>query len=90
MTRYPSRRELSMPLPRDGLEALSAREREFLGLAGLTRYGRPAIHEAAKSGEVFKIRLANARARERLGWEPRLGLDEGLALTVEAFRSERD
>ena len=62
----------------------------FAGLAGLTRYGRPAVHEVAKSGEVFKIRLTNARARERLGWEPRLGLDEGLARTVEAFRSERD
>ncbi|RLC79833.1 MAG: UDP-glucose 4-epimerase, partial [Chloroflexi bacterium] len=36
--------------------------------------------------EVFKIYLKAEKAREELGWEPRVSLEEGLKATVEYFR----
>jgi nucleoside-diphosphate-sugar epimerase len=30
-----------------------------------------------------------SKMRDRFGWEPRVGLDEGLAKTIEYFRSMR-
>lgn len=55
-------------------------------LAGLTGYRGERVHAPAKAGEVFKIRLTGAAARAGLGWEPRVALEEGLALTVAYFR----
>ena len=37
-------------------------------------------------GEVFKIYLDIAKARQGLGWEPRFSLEEGLKATLEWFR----
>lgn len=39
-------------------------------------------------GDVPRSALSYARAREVLGWEPTVSLDEGVARTVEFFRSE--
>ncbi len=44
-------------------------------------------HGPAKLGEVFRIYLKTERARELLGWEPQVSLQEGLARTVAHFRS---
>jgi UDP-glucose 4-epimerase len=44
------------------------------------------VHGPAKLGEVFRIYLKADRAREVLGWEPEVSLEEGLARTVEYFR----
>lgn len=57
----------------------------FQLLARLTRHDRPADHGPARQGEVFKIYLDATRAREDLGWTPRVTLEEGLARTVEYF-----
>lgn len=57
--------------------------------------GRAAGNEAlvrpgalpARAGEPMRIVAAVQRLREEVGWEPRIGLDEGLARTVAALRA---
>ncbi|MFN2425294.1 MAG: NAD-dependent epimerase/dehydratase family protein [Candidatus Binatia bacterium] len=44
-------------------------------------------HAPAKDGEVRRSVLAAGRAAEVLGWKPAITLDEGLAATVDFFRS---
>jgi UDP-glucose 4-epimerase len=55
-------------------------------LAKLTDYREEAVHGPAMAGEVNKIFLNADRAREILGWTPKVGLTEGLKTTVEFFR----
>jgi UDP-glucose 4-epimerase len=43
-------------------------------------------HEPERLGEVQNISLDTKRAREELGWEARVGLDEGLRITLESLR----
>jgi UDP-glucose 4-epimerase len=43
-------------------------------------------HEPERLGEVQNISLDTTRAREELGWEARVGLDEGLRITLESLR----
>jgi UDP-glucose 4-epimerase len=40
----------------------------------------------ARPGEVQHIALDSARARDELGWEARVGLDEGLEGTLASLR----
>ncbi len=56
-------------------------------LAGLTGFAGTKSHGPAKLGEVSRIYLDAGRAREALGWEPRITLPEGLRDTVEFFRA---
>ena len=58
----------------------------FRKLALLTGYTRAAEHGPSRRGDVYRISLDNSHAREELGWEPRISLEEGLSLTVEYFR----
>jgi UDP-glucose 4-epimerase len=44
------------------------------------------VHGPAKPGEQRRSALDSTRAQELLGWEPRVGLVEGLARTAAAFR----
>ena len=60
----------------------------FERLKGLTGYGGEAAYGPAKAGEVYRIYLDSAKARRELGWEPRLGLEEGLRDTVQYFREQ--
>ena len=60
----------------------------FARLKEITGYEKEAIHAPPKLGEVFKIYLDSNKARHELGWVPRVGLDEGLRMTVEYFRSQ--
>ena len=39
-------------------------------------------------GEVQRISLDPCRGREKLGWQPRVELDEGLERTLESFRED--
>jgi len=43
-------------------------------------------HAPERLGEVHDISLDTTRARQELGWEPRVGLDEGLRITLESLR----
>ena len=56
-------------------------------IGGLLGGDQPAVHEAAKDGEVLRSVLDCSRAREVLGWEPETELEQGLASTVDFFRS---
>lgn len=58
----------------------------FRKLAVLTDYRLAAEHGPRRRGDVYRIALDNARARNELGWEPRISLEEGLTLTVDYFR----
>ena len=58
----------------------------FARLKEITGYEKEAVHGPPKKGEVFKICLDATKARRELGWVPRVGLDEGLRMTVEYFQ----
>jgi UDP-glucose 4-epimerase len=58
----------------------------FSELAKLTDFPGSAVYGPAKAGEVYKIYLNAGRAREILGWAPKIGLRQGLENTVEYFR----
>ena len=55
-------------------------------LKGLTGFGGEAAYGPTKPGEVYRIYLDSSRARRELGWEPQVGLEEGLRDTLEYFR----
>jgi UDP-glucose 4-epimerase len=58
----------------------------FRKLALLTEYRLEPRFGPARKGDVYRIALDNTRAKELLGWEPRIPLDEGLRVTVDYFR----
>lgn len=60
----------------------------FRKLALLTEYKLEPQRGPQRKGDVYRIALDNARAKEQLGWEPRIPLEEGLRLTVEYFRDQ--
>ena len=60
--------------------------RTFLGAVGA---GTPEVHGEAKPGEQQRSVLDATRIGERLGWRPEVGLEEGLAWTVDWFRAVR-
>jgi UDP-glucose 4-epimerase len=45
-----------------------------------------AVHGPAKAGEQRRSVIDPSLAKQTLGWEPRVALDEGLARTYEWFR----
>ena len=55
-------------------------------LAKATGFEGSAKRESSNPGEVYKIQLNNTKAREKLGWSPRVGRAQGLAETVASFR----
>jgi UDP-glucose 4-epimerase len=59
--------------------------RTLCGLAGWT--GDPE-REPLPAGEVARSALDNSLAADRLGWQPAVSLDDGLARTLESFRDE--
>jgi UDP-glucose 4-epimerase len=60
----------------------------FRKLALLTEYKLEPRRGPQRKGDVYRIALDNTRAKEQLGWEPRILLEEGLRLTVEYFRDK--
>jgi UDP-glucose 4-epimerase len=58
-------------------------------LATLSGYKGEIRHEAAKPGEQRRSVLDGGRAQKELGFQPGVGLEEGLHRTVEWFRAER-
>lgn len=59
-------------------------------LQKLTGYTGEILHGPAKEGEVFRIYLDVARARDELGWLAQVSLAEGLAQTVAFFKEALD
>ena len=60
----------------------------FRKLSILTEYRLEPRFGPPRQGDVYRIALDNTRAREQLGWEPRIQLEEGLRLTVDYFREQ--
>jgi len=60
----------------------------FRKLALLTEYKLEPRRGPQRKGDVYRISLDNSRAKEQLGWEPRILLEEGLRLTVDYFREQ--
>ena len=60
----------------------------FSLLAGETGYDRAPVYAPERPGEVRRIYLDIRRARQELGWEPRVELREGIARTVAALRGQ--
>jgi UDP-glucose 4-epimerase len=53
---------------------------DVLGYAGRPHYA------PLRPGEVYRISLESGKAREDLGWSPRLSLKEGIARTADYYR----
>jgi UDP-glucose 4-epimerase len=60
----------------------------FRKLADLTGYILEPKWGPSRKGDVYRIALDNERAKNELGWEPRVNLEEGLSLTVDYFREQ--
>ena len=60
----------------------------FRKLALLTEYKLEPRFGPPRKGDVYRIALDNTRAKEQLGWQPRITLEEGLRLTVDYFREQ--
>jgi UDP-glucose 4-epimerase len=58
----------------------------FAGLQVITGYAQNAHYGPDKPGETRRIFLDASRAKEDLGWQPTVNLDEGLRRTVEYFK----
>lgn len=58
----------------------------FRMLKELTGYRRDPVYAPPRKGDVRKSALDCRKAKEILGWEPKVSLEEGLAMTVEYFR----
>jgi UDP-glucose 4-epimerase len=57
-------------------------------LCALAGYRDEPRHEPLPPGEVTRSALDNTLAADRLGWRPRVSLDDGLARTLESFRDQ--
>jgi UDP-glucose 4-epimerase len=57
-------------------------------LSDLAGYRGEWEREPLPAGEVARSALDNSLAGDRLGWHPSVGLDEGLARTLESFRDQ--
>ena len=68
-----------------GVETSTGRIFELL--AALTGYERAPVRAEQRPGDVARVAVDPARARELWGWAPRVALEDGLARTVEWFRA---
>ena len=59
----------------------------FESLKKITRYQKEPVHGPAKLGETRHIYLDSSKARQVLGWAPTIDLDDGMAKTVEYFKT---
>ncbi len=59
-------------------------------IAGAVGSTQQPVYAAGKTGDVPRSALNAAKARQLLGWEPWIGLEDGIAQTVDWFRSRPD
>jgi UDP-glucose 4-epimerase len=81
----------ALDYPRAGIFNISTgRETDiraiYLKLQEFTGSPLSPVHGPAKPGEQRRSVLESTLAREKLGWQPQVSLDDGLARTVAAFR----
>lgn len=54
----------------------------FGGIAKATEFRRKPAYAPYRKGEVYRIALDASRAKKILGWVPKVGLEEGIKMTV--------
>ncbi|AEH50231.1 SDR family oxidoreductase [Pseudothermotoga thermarum] len=59
----------------------------FKMLARLTGYQKQPVYAPPRKGDLRKSILDPTKAKNELGWSPQTNLEEGLALTIEYFKS---
>ena len=59
-------------------------------LSALTANAVPPVRKPLRPGEIHRICISGRKAKEVLGWEPRVGFDEGLARLVAYLRDHGD
>ncbi len=69
-----------------GVETSTGRIFELL--AALTGYEREPVRAEQRPGDVARVAVDPARARELWGWAPLVTLEDGLARTIEWFRAQ--
>lgn len=60
----------------------------FTSLAGLTGYNKKAVYKPQRPGELQRSVLNIKRSSHILGWQPKTNLNQGLAETVNFFRTK--
>jgi UDP-glucose 4-epimerase len=60
----------------------------FTKIQSLTHARAPEVHGESKKGEQFRSVLSAEKAKQILGWEPKVEFDEGLKRTVEFFKAK--
>jgi UDP-glucose 4-epimerase len=58
----------------------------FHQLTSIVNVDVPEVHGPAKKGEIRQTYLNSAKAEARLGWKPKMQLEDGLRRTVDYFR----
>jgi len=61
----------------------------FNRIKAITGYSREAVYGPVKLGDVFRIYSDASKARRELGWQPTMGLEEGLRRTVDYLRQQQ-
>jgi UDP-glucose 4-epimerase len=60
----------------------------FTKIQSLTHAGALEVHGEPKKGEQFRSVLSAKKAKQTLGWEPKVEFDEGLKRTIEFFKAK--
>ena len=50
----------------------------------------PVIYEESTKGDPFNTLADNSLARQELGWQPKISPTDGIKLTIEAYRSQKN
>ena len=58
----------------------------FEAVADYCAYSAPAIHGPDRTGDISRIALNSTRAKELLGWTPKISLEDGLHTTIDWFK----
>jgi len=62
--------------------------RLYEAMAAAAAVDRPAVHAAARQGELARSALNPGYAGEVLGWAPTTSLDDGTAAVLDWFRTQ--
>lgn len=60
----------------------------FKKVQSLSHSGVAAVHGEPKKGEQFRSVISAEKAKQTLGWEPKVQFDDGLKRTVEFFKAQ--
>ncbi len=70
-----------------GTEVETSDQEIFDTLADVLGYEAPPTYAPVRKGEVYRICLKCSKARQEIGWSPRLSFKEGIAGTADYYRT---